>query len=146
MKRQNILFFYLPLAVLLAIIFYFYSTGALKAITLPKADDHLFLKLFIVAEVTIAAALIILWRRRRSEIQRAEKSHLKKNIMKLREEKVLVPRDKNLGMLRKKLQASSKITKLNKAAKARQAKKLSISTGEIELAARLKSLDKNNQK
>lgn len=107
----------------------------------PVLSRSLLIKIFVIADISILALLVVMWKRRMRNIRRAEKKFLKNNISKLREEKVLVRRDKNMGLLRSKLQTSSNISRLNSKAKAKEAKKMSISTGELELAAKIKELN-----
>ncbi|MGE5362993.1 MAG: hypothetical protein ACM3SM_02600 [Bacteroidota bacterium] len=107
----------------------------------PVLSRSLLIKLFVIADISILALLVVMWKRRKRNIRKAEKKFLKNNISKLREEKVLVRRDKSMGLLRSKLQTSSNIGRLNSKAKVKEAKKMSISTGELELAAKIKELN-----
>ena len=113
-----------------------------KDIFLGLSEDVL-IKVFLLMDACFAAALFIMWRRRKQRIEKEQKVIFKDNIRKLREERIKGKEDVRLKALRKNLQTHAICANLNDNAVANQAKKLSISKGEIYLAAKIKSYNKD---
>lgn len=115
--------------------------GAQKAAEAP--DDSLLFKGFILVEAVLIASLYILWRRSRVRAGKASKERFKKNIIRLRSERIKTPINDKMGELRKSLHQSPDVRlTTDEELLTKQAKKLSISKGELMLAARLKMLGK----
>ncbi|MEI7812264.1 MAG: hypothetical protein WCJ01_07545 [Ignavibacteria bacterium] len=102
--------------------------------------DDLYLKIFLFVDATLSALLFVLWRRRKENINKVRKSILKNNIMKLREEKVKRKSDKTLDSNRKILRLDPAFSFENEGDQfIKHARKMSVSVGEFQLAARIKS-------
>lgn len=108
-----------------------------------KANKDSLMKAFFLADASLLAAIIVLYRRRSLKIKELKAALVNDNIQLLREEKIGVKyQNQNTGRkirLFKKdsmhINGSESITKL--------AKKLNISKGEIHLAAKMKMLANN---
>ncbi len=104
--------------------------------------DNIYFKIFILVDIFLAALLFLGWKRRKNKIEQEVKSRFKKNIKKLREEKIKVRPDEQLGKIRKSLQKHPVVADVNEFEITKQAKELSISKGEIYLAAKLQAINK----
>lgn len=104
-----------------------------------SGSENIFIKIFILTDVSLGLILFVLWRRRNVKIKNVEKSWLKKNIMKLREDKITARDNKELRKLRKKLILEPITKSVNPEYISQFAKQQSISKGELLLAARLNS-------
>jgi hypothetical protein len=101
------------------------------------------MKLFILVDLSLAAAVFVYWRRRQLKIGMAEKAQFKKNISKLRKEgKFSRKSEGRKDEIRKKLKLHPAIDIEDEAMLLSQAKKLSVPAGELMLASRLKALEK----
>ncbi|MGE5354423.1 MAG: hypothetical protein ACM3P0_20230 [Acidobacteriota bacterium] len=119
--------------------------GSLKS-TSSKSGDGLFLKIFILIDLSLLAALFVYWRRRKLKIGVAEKAKFKKNITKLRSEDRFQRRAKTQSdELRKRLQMDPVLEVEDEATLRRHARKISVPQGELMLASRIRSLEKAHE-
>lgn len=119
--------------------------GSLKS-TSSKSGDNLFLKVFVLVDLSLMAVLFVYWRRRKLKIGMAEKAKFKKNITKLRSEGRFHRREKTQSdEVRKRLQLDPILEVEDEAAIRRHAKKLSVTPGELMLASRIRSLEKAHE-
>lgn len=108
---------------------------------LDLVPDGYLLKGFIIADALLSAILFVVWRRRKIKTQKLEKTLLKNNIIKLRQEKV--GRKSHLSLDKKRKQI--KLTPVYNAADdalINHARKLNVSVGELQLAARIQSYER----
>lgn len=109
-------------------------------------DGGLFLKIFILLDLSLLAALFVYWRRRKLKIGMAEKAKFKKNITKLRSEAKFRRRSEaRTDEVRKKLQMDPVCDTADEELLLKHAKKLSVSSGELLLASRLRLLEKAHE-
>lgn len=101
------------------------------------------IKIFLLVDAALVAFLFLIWRRRKERIAKELKAKFKSNIKKLREERIKGKEDERLNNLRKNLQAHPICSNLTDNSVSTQAKKLNISKGEIYLAAKIKSFNKD---
>lgn len=94
----------------------------------------------IILEITILFFILFYWRRTKKESIRGSKNILKKNIKAIRQEKVLYSGDDKLSERRRNLFNKLNIRKLNSRNINNKAKQLSISKGELLLAAKLNQM------
>lgn len=106
-------------------------------------SESVMIKIFLLMDACFAAVLFIMWKRRKQRIEKEQKVIFKDNIRKLREERIKGKEDARLKALRKNLQTHAICANVSDTAIANQAKKLSISKGEIYLAAKIKSYNKD---
>lgn len=106
-------------------------------------SETILIRLFLLVDVILVAFLFVIWRRRKERINKELKAKFKSNIKKLREERIKGKEDERLKALRKNLQAHPICGNLNDSSVSSQAKKLSISKGEIYLAAKIKSFNRD---
>ena len=111
--------------------------------TLSGIDSSL-IKLFVLVEASLLAAMILIYRRRKIS-EKPEETNLKENIMKLREEKIEGVNDKKLAQLRKSLKNQRLEVKDMGRSITKKAKKMSLSKGEVHLAAKLNILAGSNR-
>jgi hypothetical protein len=110
-------------------------------------------KVFFLVEVSLLAVIVLLWRRRKTSKRKTTKStaaakpqsEFKKNVIKLRQEKIEPKENPHLSKLRRKLQVSPACLNTKKDIVADNARKLAISKEEIYLAARIKSYAMANE-
>ncbi|HEX2866352.1 MAG TPA: hypothetical protein VHO03_04890 [Ignavibacteriales bacterium] len=106
----------------------------------------LFLKVFILMDLSLLAALFVFWRRRKLKIGMAEKAKFKKNISKLRSEARFRRRPQGqTDEVRKRLQTDPVLGTGDEALLLKHAKKLSVSPGELMLASRIRMLEKAHE-
>lgn len=111
-----------------------------------RTDDGLFLKAFILIDLSLLAALFVYWRRRKLKIGIAEKAKFKKNIIKLRSEGKFHRKAKSQSdELRKRLQLDPVCEVEDEALLRKHARKLSVPSGELMLASRIRSLEKAHE-
>lgn len=116
---------------------------ALKQGTKSGAGEGLFIKIFILLDISLAAVLFVLWRRRKIRVIKAEKKKFKNNIIKLRrEDKFASKTDAKLNTLRKRMQLDPVCNDPDDPILTKHAKRLSVSVGELHLAAKLKSFER----
>lgn len=98
------------------------------------------LKIFIILEASLIAALVILWRRRNYNPDAQLLNKLRKNIRLLREERLATYNDAHLSKIRSALQTQP--IKVDDRGRdiITKARKYSISKGEVHLAAKLKMI------
>lgn len=101
------------------------------------------LKGFFLIDASILAALVILWRRRRLKIESLKSELIKNNIDLIREEKIGLKLSKKNDNKKSKLFGKESISIKNGESITKLAKKLSISKGEVHLAAKMKMLAEN---
>lgn len=99
-----------------------------------------FSKLFIIIEAILFISILLLWYKRKSNSIKESKKILKANIKRLREEKIGGLLDKKLSRIRSKLILQP--VALDGRSITEQAKRLSISKGELHLAAKINLLSK----
>lgn len=112
------------------------------AVTVKKASSesqNIFIKIFVLTDLSLGVVLFVLWRRRNLKIKNVEKSWLKKNVIKLREDRITSRENNELSKLRKQLRLEPICNSGNSEYVSQFAKKQSISKGELMLAARLNS-------
>jgi hypothetical protein len=107
-------------------------------------SESMLIRIFIFVDILLVTVLFIIWRRRKQRIAAELKAKFKNNIRKLREERIKGKDDLRLKTLRKNLQSHAICNDLNDKLVTDQAKKLSISKGEIYLAAKIKSYKKDD--
>ncbi|MGE5432473.1 MAG: hypothetical protein ACM3QX_15430 [Syntrophomonadaceae bacterium] len=112
----------------------------------PKKDDGLFLKVFVLVDLSLLAALFVYWRRRKLKIGMAEKVKFKKNITKLRSEGKFRRNTKSQSdKVRKRLQYDPACDLEDDALLRKHAKKISVPSGELMLAQRLRAFEKAHE-
>lgn len=109
-------------------------------------DNGLFLKIFILLDLSLLAGLIVYWRRRKLKVGKAEKAKFKKNVTKLRSEaKFRRHPEVKKDEVRKNLQLDPVCDTADEALLRKHARKLSVPSGELMLASRLRSLEKAHE-
>jgi|GEM_PF-6411769 len=118
-----------------------YNTSSLPAEEqqATSGSENLFIRIFILTDLSLGIILFLLWRRRNIKIRDVEKSWLKKNVMRLREDKITARENKELRKLRKQLRLEPVCNSGNAEYVSQYAKQQSISKGELMLASRLNS-------
>lgn len=102
-------------------------------------------QMLFLLNASLVAALVVIIRRKKIELAKLKNSDLKENIKNLREEKIRIRPDKKLREIRKSL-FSKKITPDSNGLQITEmARKLSISKGEVHLAAKLNLLYEQNK-
>lgn len=113
-----------------------------NVVTVKEASSesqNIFIKIFILTDISLGVVLFVLWRRRNIRVRNVEKSWLKKNVIKLREDRITSRENNELSRLRKQLRLEPICNSGNPEYVSQFAKKQSISKGELMLAARLNS-------
>ncbi|MBI9073178.1 MAG: hypothetical protein JEY94_16365 [Melioribacteraceae bacterium] len=98
------------------------------------------LKAFFLFDASILAAIVIFWRRRNQKIKAYKSSMVSDNIQLIREEKIGLEYSKKSNKRRSKLFGKGSFKVESGESITRLAKKLSISKGEVHLAAKMKML------
>ncbi len=114
-------------------------TIATKANT-NAISERIFTTVIVLSELALLLGILFYWKKTYSEGKTNNKSIFKKNIQALRQERIKYYEDEKLSLKRKMLK-----TKINKSTIdgkfiTVKAKRLSISKGEVFLAARIKQL------
>ncbi len=107
------------------------------------ANKSVCVKAFVLIEASILAALVVLWRRRNQEFYNKREKFFKDNIKNIREEKIIPLEDFEEVQNRSKLIAKRIKDITNGKSITKLAKKLSVSKGELYLAAKIKLLTKS---
>ena len=106
--------------------------------------DSSLVRIFVLIEASLLAAMVLVYRRRKISAK-PEKANLKENIMKLRDDKIEGSNDEKLAQLRKSLKNQRLEVKNMGRSITKKAKKLSVSKGEVHLAAKLNILAGSNR-
>jgi hypothetical protein len=102
--------------------------------------DFILIKVFILLTI---ATMIFTWVRKKMKHQRVPLSSFKSNVALLREEKIRLPQNNELRKKRRKLVKSTFFSgQLNHKSISGKARKLGIPSGELMLAAKIKSSTK----
>lgn len=102
------------------------------------------IKIFVLVEAALLVSMIIVYRRKKIS-SKPEKVNLKENILKLRNEEIQSLNDEKLAKLRKSLKNQRLEVKNMGRSITKKAKKLSVSKGEVHLAAKLNMLSGTNR-
>jgi len=102
-------------------------------------------KIIVLLNAGFLAAIVVLLRRRKIELSKMRNKDLKENIKRLREEKIGSISDSKLKKIRTSLFGRKLKIDPNGAAITEIARKLSVSKGEIHLAAKLNLLYEQNK-
>lgn len=109
-------------------------------------SNSIFMRIFILLDIGLSIFVFIIWRRRKLKSAVSEKKQLKTNIMKLREEKVGKKSDALLDSKRKKIRLEPAFQfAADEDLLVRQAKRMSVSVGELQLAARISSFERERR-
>lgn len=109
-------------------------------------SNSIFMRVFILLDFGLSIFVFIMWRRRKLKSSVSEKKQLKTNIMKLREEKVGIKSDALLDSKRKKIRLEPAFQfGADEELLVRQAKRMSVSVGELQLAARISSFERERR-
>jgi hypothetical protein len=109
-------------------------------------SNSIFMRIFILLDIGLSIFVFIFWRRRKLKSAVSEKKQLKTNIMKLREEKVGKKSDALLDSKRKKIRLEPAFQfGADEDLLVRQAKRMSVSVGELQLAARINSFERERR-
>lgn len=111
---------------------------------LPEAESELLpsglkLKVYVILVSSIAAAFYLVWRRKKSSIEKTGKEELKKNILSIRDEKPYKRASDELSVIRARLKENASYLSSKDSELAGAARDLKIAKGELHLAAVLRS-------
>ncbi len=96
--------------------------------------------MFALLELSLIAMLVYKWKERTATVNTMPETELKNNIEKIRLEKIIRRNNEEIELLRKKLGEGKIKLDVTRSNLTRKAKELSLSKGEIYLAAKLKLL------
>ncbi len=113
-----------------------------KIENLGGSKNNVLLKFFILLEASLLASIIVVYRRKKISFEKQMENELKKNISKIRKE-IYIPSNYS-NENRKKLISGKLIDTKKKNPIIALAKKLSLSKGELFLAAKIKALTDSN--
>lgn len=117
-----------------------HSNELISASVLDSIPERMITTSVIVGEIVILFLLLYYWKRTRTEAKVKNNSVYKRNIQAIRDERIKPYYKNDLSAKRKLLQKQKSLKSLDGTSITNKAKKMSISKGELFLAARINQL------